>query len=475
MKWQTFFLLIIAIFFFSDKASAEDIIVTNENELQTALESATKNDVVTIKKGIYNGNFTVKTPMVTVKGEEGATLKGPNKGNVLSITGDDVTIENLQIEGSGSQNSGIYVTGNRSIIKHNKLYNVFHGIEVKKSYGHQIEDNVITSYINPKLYKGFGIYFVEAPYSFIRNNIIYHTNDGIYLSYSNLCEINGNIVTKARYGIHTMDSTDVVISRNKVSQSRNGLMLMQCYRLSVKENILYENTMVEGAGIFLFDTFDSIIATNIIKKNNQGMYLENGIRNDISFNEITDNDKGMEIGKDSNENKIYLNNFLSNNQQVITDKKNNNLFSVEGYGNYWDDQHHLQLDRKEPTIYASVCTSNPDKLPQYNRKETNAYAYKSGDVFYHLTTNEPYLQIFAGSPAVRLWNTIEQFVPIPSKQFIVDQYPIQQPVVIDLNADNKELKENHLTTVDMKKSGLYFGFIFISFVTLWMVRRMKNA
>ncbi|HHY73628.1 MAG TPA: nitrous oxidase accessory protein NosD [Bacillus bacterium] len=477
MKWQTYFLLLLAIFFFSSPASAEEFIVNNEHQLQTVLETAVEHDTVTIKEGIYKGNFTVNMPM-TIKGEEGATIIGPNKGDVITVNADDVTIENLQIEGSGSQNAGIHVNGNRSVLKNNKLYNVFHGIVVKKSYGHQIEHNAITSYLDKNLHKGHGIYLIEAPHSIIGNNTIFNTNDGIYLSYSNSSEISRNIVSKTRYGIHTMDSVDVVIYQNEATQNRNGLMIMQSKRVLIKENYLYANTTVEGAGIFLFDTFDSTILTNIIKKNNKGIYFENGIRNTITFNEFDENDKGMEIGKDSDENQIYLNNFLNNNEQIITDKKNENVFSRDGFGNYWDDQYHLKMDRNEPTIYASVCTSNPAQLQQYNRDETNAYAYKSGDVFYHLTTSQPYLQLFSGSPAVRLWNTIEQFVPIPSKQFIVDEYPIQMPVVIEPEFEKMNTNEQNLSevnsAVNVKKGGFFLSFMSLSFLILWMTRRMKN-
>lgn len=473
MKWQTYFFILIAIFCFNGKAGAEDFIVTDENELHAALETAAKNDTVTIKKGAYQGNFTVNKPLI-IKGENGATIKGPNKGDVITINADDVTIENLQIEGSGSQNAGIHVSGNRSTINNTKIYNVFHGIVLKKSYGHQIDDNLITSYTDENVIKGHGIYLIEAPHSQIRNNTVFGTNDGIYVSYSNFCEMSGNKVSDVRYGIHTMDSEDVIIFQNQLSKNRNGLMLMQSKRLFIKENYLYDNKTIEGAGLFLFDTFDSTISKNIFIKNNKGMYLENGKRNEITFNEFDQNDKGMELGKDSNQNQIYLNNFLNNNQQVITDKKNENLFNREGFGNYWDDQHHLHLERKEPTINADVFSSNPYLLEQFNRDKSKVYAYKSGDVFYHLTTNEPYLQIFKGSPAVRLWNGIEQFVPIPSKQFIVDENPIQNPVVIKATNEQKDIKNQGRSNAVPEKSGFFLGLIFISFLTLWFTRRMKN-
>ncbi|WP_374723974.1 right-handed parallel beta-helix repeat-containing protein [Calidifontibacillus erzurumensis] len=463
---KTFFLFLISLFFLNGIGHAEEMTVSNEKELQMALENLSDHDVIVMKEGIYKGTLTIDKS-ITIKGETGATLVGPNQGNVITINADDVTIENLQIEGSGSQNAGIHVNGNRSVIKNNKLYNVFHGIVLKNSYGHQIEGNVITSFQDEKFHKGHGVYLIEAPQTIVSNNYIYQSNDGIYLSYSNLCLLTGNQIIKTRYGIHLMDSEDVGITQNQLINNRNGLMIMQSLRLTIKENLLYENKTLEGAGLFLFDTFDSTISANIFKKNNKGIYFENGKRNEISFNEFIENDKGIELGKTSENNQIYLNNFFNNIQQVITDQDNVNSFNRDGYGNYWDDQTHIDLGLGNDSLNG---TSEPEDRFLI---ETVAYAYKSGDVFYHLTADEPYLQIFSGSPAVRLWNAIEQFTAIPSKQFIIDEHPLQEPIVIERSQileGNGSMHEE----MDFVDGCLFAGFLSISFFTLWKLRRTKH-
>ena len=137
----------------------EEFIVDHSTDLQHVFDKAEDNDVIKIKPGIYEGNFTINTS-VTVIGEDGAIIKGPNKGNVITVNADDVTIENLQIEGSGSQDAGIHLKSNRNMIKDNKIYEVYHGVTVRDGYGNTITENMITSFKDSTI-EGFAVYLVE--------------------------------------------------------------------------------------------------------------------------------------------------------------------------------------------------------------------------------------------------------------------------------------------------------------------------
>src|SRR5690625_1618560 len=258
------------------------------------------------------------------------------------------------------------------------------------------------------------------------------------------------MIEKARYGIHTMDSKNVVIAKNNIAHSRNGLMIMQSYNLQIKNNFLYENTTVTGVGIFLFDTFNSNIQANIVMENNKGIFLENALENLIEFNQIEGNEKGIEIGKNSNGNQMNLNNFIRNNQQVISNAENKNEFSWDGFGNYWDNQQSLTI----------------------SQHDTNDYAFKSGDVFYHLTMNEPFLQIFSGSPAIRLWNTVEQFVPIASDKFIIDEHPLAKPAKIEINSKESAEKALRLNISWMQLT-LFISIILFSGIIFQLARRER--
>ncbi|KON88361.1 nitrous oxidase accessory protein NosD [Sporosarcina globispora] len=440
------FLLFFSLFL-AGKASAQELTAASPNELREALANP-KISAIKLESGLYKGNFSIERK-IHITGEKGTRIIGTEKGNVLTIAADDVIVENLEIEGSGSQDAGIYVKGDRAYLHHIALKNLFHGIHARNSYGHRFENNLITSFNGMNQHKGYGIYLAEAPNTAVRDNYFYNTQDGVYVSYSDFCEVKGNIMSRARYGVHTMDSRNVLIADNQVTESINGLMIMQSYEVIILENFFHKNTKTGGAGIFMYDTFDSKIASNIVKGNFKGIILENAQRNRLEFNAFLQNDTGLEIGENSNENTIYFNNFSGNTRQVITEKDNRNVFSKDHYGNYFDDHDSLNLD-------------NDHKVD---------FPYKSGDVFYQMADAEPLLQVFYQSPAVELWNMIEQYTPIPSDTFIIDESPLIKPAPLE----QKEIKsEKNFTNKNYEIPLMLFFFLILIASLLILKYGRKN-
>lgn len=442
-------LLILFWVIFVGKGYCKEITVTTDKEFNNALLNRGDLSVIKLKAGEYFGNFTITFP-VHIIGEEGTKFIGPNKGHVLTIEADDVIIEGVHFEGSGSQNAGIYVNGNRSYIHDNRINNVFHGIYARDSYGHRFEANVITSF-QEQAHKGYGIYLVNSPNTIAYQNNIHDTQDGIYVSYSDFCEVRDNQMIRARYGVHTMDSRNILIAQNRVRESVNGMMIMQSYEVYIIENFFYLNTKIDGAGIFIYDSFDSKISSNIIMNNMKGILMENAQRNIIQFNTFLENNIGLEIRKNSSENIISLNNFFHNSQQIITNPENKNLFHKDNYGNYFDDHQSLNL--------------NGDKIVDF--------AYKSGDVFFNMMSNEPYLQIFFKSPAVELWNMIEQLTPIPSADFVVDEFPLVNPAPVKMSPVLKEESRVDKNDIHSLQVFHYFLILFGSAFVLLRFGREK--
>lgn len=437
-------------FIFAGKVHGAGLTVSNTKELQEALLNHSWS-VINLKAGEYNGSFTINHPVQLI-GEKGAKIIGPDESNVITIEADDVSIEGLQIEGSGSQNAGIYIKGNRSHIHHNLIKNVFHGIYAHESYGHRIEQNTITSFDESSKHNGYGIYLVKAANTSANSNFIYDTQDGVYVSYSESCEVKGNQMIRTRYGVHTMDSRNVLISQNQVRESVNGLMIMQSYEVFILENIFYLNTKIDGAGMFIFDTFDSKIASNVVMSNYKGILMENAKRNRIEFNTFLENDTGLELRKNSEQNFVYLNNFYKNTKQIISDNQYENMFNKDQYGNYYDDHQSLSL--------------NKDKIVDF--------AYKSGDVFYNMTSKEPYLQIFHRSPAVELWNMIEKYTPIPSDTFVIDEYPLMNPAPIHWEKSQSELSYKEKRDMSLSQVFSFLLILSVSSYILFKFGREKH-
>src|SRR5699024_5928683 len=150
------------------------------------------------------GNFVIKSSIV-LKGEgDDAWLKGPDTGYTLTIEANDVTVENLNVEGGSTDGAGIFSRGDRNEIKDNRINNVFHGVLVKEGYGNIITGNIISSWdeLKGSMRYGYGIYVIEGDGAIVMYNQTYDTQDGVWISHSNLAQVSYNRFIRARYGVH---------------------------------------------------------------------------------------------------------------------------------------------------------------------------------------------------------------------------------------------------------------------------------
>src|SRR5690625_458971 len=435
-------------------AKAEEVLVTDEESLKNALEEAQDGDVLILEAGEYHGNFTIDTS-IELRGEEGAHIKGLDTGYPVLIEADDVVVENLQVEGGGTEAAGNFSRGDRNEIKNNKIRNVFHGVLVREGYANIITGNNISSWdelTGSKRY-GYGIYVIEGDGAVIAGNQTYDTQDGAWVSHSSLAQITQNRFINARYGVHTMYATDIAITHNEVRGSYNGGMIMQSENITIKNNYFHLNTTSDGSGIFGYDLFDSSISDNIIKGNSKGIMLSYAQRNRIHNNEITENVRVLELGEGATNNWIYLNNFKKNTQQVITVPDNENDFNIDEIGNYWDDQQIVDLQENG----------------------TNDFAYKSGDVFYQMIERDPFLQVFFESPTIRLWNTIEQYTHLPSNTHVIDEYSLTEPVEVVQQIEVYTPHEEQMAFAHPAAlMSIFVSVIAVSSITIYLTRRRTN-
>ncbi|MHA6251770.1 right-handed parallel beta-helix repeat-containing protein [Oceanobacillus sp. CAU 1775] len=448
LVWIFFFLFIPSMVL----ADGDAITVTDTNSLHTALEQAEDGDTILLEDGEYHGNFIIKDSITLIGIDDEAHVIGPESGYTITIEADDVVIENLNVQGGGTDAAGIFSRGDRNEIKNNRIHDVFHGVLVREGYGNIITGNIISSWdelTGSKRY-GYAIYVIEGDGAIVTHNQTYNTQDGAWISHSSLAQVSYNRFINARYGVHTMYSDNVVITHNEVRGSYNGGMIMQSENIIIKYNYFHLNTTSDGSGIFGYDLFDSTITGNIIRGNARGIRLGYAQRNEVFRNEITENVRGIELGKGAINNKFYMNNMTKNTQQVVTIPENKNEFNFLGAGNYWDDQEILDLE--------------DDGL--------NDFAYKSGDVFYQMIEREPFLQIFFDSPTVRLWNTIEQYTHIESDTHVIDEFSLSEPVVIEqqievIIPENKQMGfTNPVILIP-----LFTSVIAISLFTIYLTRR----
>lgn len=91
-------------------AFAKKTTISSDFNLQETINRANAGDTIFLEKGLYQGAITINKPLA-ISGEEGAIVAGDGKGNVITITANDVTLTNLTIQNSGEdhEDSEVYL------------------------------------------------------------------------------------------------------------------------------------------------------------------------------------------------------------------------------------------------------------------------------------------------------------------------------------------------------------------------------
>src|SRR5690606_17353261 len=120
MRGKALLFLLFFLFLGDQIVSADQVSVWSFEQLVETIDAANPGDTITLEKGEYEGQLIINKS-ITLKGEDGVRFIGPSSGYPITIEAEEVTIENLLIEGGGTQNAGIYITSNRNKIIHNKF------------------------------------------------------------------------------------------------------------------------------------------------------------------------------------------------------------------------------------------------------------------------------------------------------------------------------------------------------------------
>jgi len=230
-------------------------------------------------------------------------------------------------------------------VMNSELTNTDVGIELWQS------DNCLISNNNISSNSHNGIWLDYSNNNSILNNIICSNNRyGIHLGYSNNNSISENNISNNYDGIHLLYSNNNSISENIISSNKwDGISLCESNNNSISENIICSNNY-NGIGLGWYSNKNSISENIICSSNFDGISLYESNNNIISKNIICLNKwYGINL-EHSNNNIIYINNFMDNTYNTYSyDSKNiwNSTESItytyrgskfENYmGNYWDD------------------------------------------------------------------------------------------------------------------------------------------
>jgi len=333
---------------------------SNNNNLQNNSFWKNKNDIYFYQSSFNTINLTIQKPEDTgiiIKNSndnffnntnitvDGASKMGDKGFEIVNST--SITIINGDFYGCGININGI-----------KKEYWNTHFIEDNYIYKINLEDNV-TKY--PIYYIKNNSYFGIIPNNAsqlilancqkykIENVTINDIDTGIQIGFcKDILITNINKVKNNYNGIKIVNSSNVRITDgNQIENNRYGIYLINSdYNFITQENINQNknNLNSNDYSIFLLNSnFNIIKGNNIIHESSDnvyfdqyGIYIIKSTNNEISYNYIKDNQIGIHLSKDANNNTIYKNEFFYSRQYNAFDEGRNKWDNGEE-GNLWHD------------------------------------------------------------------------------------------------------------------------------------------
>ena len=225
-------------------------------------------DTIIIQKGTYKEhNIVVDKPM-TIIGKNYPTIDGELKGEIITVTSDNVTVDGLFIINVGTSYTEDYAAirvkrSKNFVIKNLVLEKLFFGIYIEKSRDGKVYHNKIIGDAVEEYNSGNGIQLWYSKNVQIEHNFVQHVRDGIYLEFSDDCLIKNNVSTlNVRYGLHFMFSNDDTYQDNTFENNGAGVAVMFSKRIKMYNNIFKENWGTASYGMLLKEINDAEIEGN---------------------------------------------------------------------------------------------------------------------------------------------------------------------------------------------------------------------
>lgn len=372
--------------------------------------------------GEYRGNFVIDIP-ITLECAEGAIFNAQGAKNAINIRAPKVTLKDCRIENWGknltNMEAGIFVerTANNAHIFNNSLQGQGFGIWVDAARYVSIEGNSVQGDNSMRTQdRGNGIHLFAVRDASISNNDIWHVRDGIYIEASNDNIIDGNRLRDMRYGIHYMFSNRNRVTNNQTARTRTGYTLMQSRQLTVLDNLSDHD---QNYGILMNYITYSRIENNHVTSvqpgtgdgvhisgaEGKGLFVYNSLFNTIANNHFSDSALGVHLTAGSEDNKIYHNNFVNNQQQVKYVAVRYQEWSHEGRGNYWSD--YLGWDRDGDGL---------GDVP-----------YEPNDNVDRLIWTYPQVRLLMHSPSIEVLRWVQRAFPVVKYPGVQDSYPLMRP------------------------------------------------
>ncbi|WP_040253391.1 nitrous oxide reductase family maturation protein NosD [Psychroserpens mesophilus] len=316
--------------------------------LEEAISQSKDFDTIVVKKGTYKEHAILVNKPLTIIGENYPVIDGELKGEIITITADNVTVDGLFIINVGTSYTEDFAAIRVKKSKHFLIQNLvleklFFGIYIEKSsYGKIFHNKVIGDAVE-EYNSGNGIQLWYSNHIEIEHNYVEHVRDGIYLEFSDDCIIKNNVsALNIRYGLHFMFSNDDTYQDNTFENNGAGVAVMFSKKIKMYNNIFKENWGTASYGMLLKEINDAEIIGNTFEDNTIAINIEGSNRIIYKHNNFMNNGWAIKVKGACYTNTFVENNFLYNSFDIAYNSKiNDNKFDR----NYWSSYTGYDLDK----------------------------------------------------------------------------------------------------------------------------------
>ncbi|MFV9551589.1 nitrous oxide reductase family maturation protein NosD [Algibacter sp. PT7-4] len=320
----------------------------NISTLKDAISFAKDFDTIIVKKGTYKTHGILIDKPLTIIGENYPIIDGELKGEIITITSNNVTVDGLFIINVGTSYTedfaAIRVRKSKNfLIKNLVLEKLFFGIYLEKSSYGKVYHNKIIGNAVQEYNSGNGIQLWYSHHVEVEHNYIEHVRDGIYLEFSDDCLIKNNVSAQnLRYGLHFMFSNRDIYQDNIFENNGAGVAVMFSKKIKMINNTFKENWGTASYGMLLKEINDAEITGNTFNKNTIGINIEGSNRITYKNNNFTNNGWAIKVRGACYSNSFTENNFLYNAFDISYNSNvNDNVFDR----NYWSNYTGYDLDK----------------------------------------------------------------------------------------------------------------------------------
>ncbi len=318
------------------------------SSIKQGIAMAVEYDTLLVKKGTYKEHNIIIDKPLTLLGDDYPIIDGEEKGEIITIVSDNVTVDGLFIINVGTSYTTDYaairvVKSENFLIQHVVLEKLFFGIYLEKSNNGKVYHNKIVGDAVDEYNSGNGIQLWYSHQVEVDRNIVQGTRDGIYLEFSDNVTINNNRSSdNIRYGLHFMFSNDDIYTNNTFENNGAGVAVMFSKNIRMQNNTFRKNWGTASFGMLLKEINDAEIIGNTFEENTIGINIEGSNRINYMGNDFINNGWAVKVRGACYTNTFKNNNFLYNSFDISYNSKvNDNVFEQ----NYWSSYTGYDLDK----------------------------------------------------------------------------------------------------------------------------------